>query len=474
MIPLFTLLISALQALVTSANWRKGLLFVLLIGVLQDPFRKLAPGIPAYYMLWAAALFGVVFFLAWSQRSLGRMGYLALGDRRLAFYGRLLLLLLLLHAVHAFLRWGSPVIPVLGMVFYMAPVIGLWVGMAYARSEVDIRRFLWFYALLYTMAVFTVYLSPDYKDIYPVLQEIGSFEGRELRIYDMGTVMYSYSGIFRVGETAAWHAATAAIFWIILAMRSPSLAFRILVAVLVVALVGAIFLTGRRKMLMSLSLFIVLFSAILIFMRGGGGKVVVMMVILGVIGSFGLQLLEKDQHSSLYMQRGATVFSGVEERVGTSIKLFYSAINRAQGVGLGVGVASQGGRYAGGGRPSVGGAGEAGIGQIVLEIGLLGLLLLVLLLWRLARRTWHLLLTLGNKNPSLQIYGAAFSAFILANVATYAVATQLYGDPFVLLMIGLTAGMLFRVLWESIRLYGERAVYANSPNPYAIRGVPAA
>lgn len=452
MIPILALMISGIQAMVAAVNWRNGLLLVLLVGALQDPFRKMAPGIPAYYVMWAAALFILVFASAWLGRSLGRMRYLALNDRRLAAAGRLLGLVLLVHAMHSLVRWGNPAIPVLGAMLYLAPLIGVWVGMAYARTETDIRRFLGFYAVLYTAAALTVYLSPDYKDAYPVLQEIGAFVGRELKIYDVGTMLYSYSGIFRVGEIAAWHAATAAVFWIILALRNPNIAFRVLVAALVVALVGVIVLTGRRKMLMALTLFVVLFIGLLVLMRGGGGRLVVPLMLVGIVGSFGFQLFEKDQHSSMYMERSVGVFSEVGERFATALNLMRSATYRSGGVGLGLGVASQGGRYGGGGGASVGGSSEAGIGLVVVEIGILGFVLLLWVLWRLARRIWSLLFAVGNRSPVVQLYGAAISAFLVANLATFTVATQLFGDPLVLMIIGLTAGFLFRVLWEGIAI----------------------
>ena len=41
---------------------------VLVIGVLQDVFRKLTPGVPAYYLVWGTATFGMVVAVAYRQR----------------------------------------------------------------------------------------------------------------------------------------------------------------------------------------------------------------------------------------------------------------------------------------------------------------------------------------------------------------------------------------------------------------------
>ena len=50
-------------------------------------------------------------------------------------------------------------------------------------------------------------------------------------------------------------------------------------------------------------------------------------------------------------------------------------------------------------------------------------------------------------------YAASFVAFLVANAATFAVATQVYGDLFVLIVLGLVTGMLFAVMMGGIRSY---------------------
>lgn len=453
---ILTLTITVAAFFVAALNWRSGLIAVLLVGLIQDPMRKLTPGAPGYFILWSLVIFGMVFLFAWQRKHVGKLGMLALGDKRLSLYARLLGVVILFQALHGMLRWESLALPVLGAIQYIAPLLGVLLGMAYARGERDIRRFLAVYAFFYVMAVLTVYLSPDYKDAYPVLQEIGFFTGHELKIYDVGTVLASYSGIFRVGEIAAWHGATASIFLIILAVRTPSLAFRLGVAIVVIAMIGAILLTGRRKMLMELSIFIALFFGLLSLMRGGGGKIVTLLLTLGVVGSFGLPFLEQDQHSSLYLERGTSVFGEALTRLSLARDLFLSAVMRSDGIGLGLGVASQGASHAGVNVTGIGGAGEAGVGKLVLELGLPGFILIVLLLYRLGRRSWTLLLGIDKRNHVLQHYSAAFAAFLLANVATFVVASQLYNDSLILLVIGVVTGMLFRVLIESLRLRNQK------------------
>ena len=143
-------------------------------------------------------------------------------------------------------------------------------GVAYANSERRITTYLTAYVLIMVPAALTVYLSLEYSDQWPILRDIGSFVGGELIIYDQGAALESYAGIFRTGEIAAWHAATAAAFLIMLATRNPSLAFRIVAGLVVVALVGTIILTGRRKMLMALTIFVAAAVGAAGLLRTGG------------------------------------------------------------------------------------------------------------------------------------------------------------------------------------------------------------
>jgi hypothetical protein len=310
-------------------------------------------------------------------------------------------------------------------------------------------------------AALSVYLSPALEEHWIVLQEVGEIFGGELIIYDVGTALESYSGIFRVGEIAAWHAATVAIFLIILASRDHSLGLRIGMGVLVVGLIGAILLTGRRKMLMTLTIFVVTQWALLTIFRRGGSRVVVTLLILGIFGSLGLALLDPSSDKGLYLQRGISVFDDAIERLLTAINLFSPAIPRSYGIGLGAGVTAQGSQHVGGVGVSAGGVGEAGIGKIVIELGLLGMIAVVVLIVRLSVRLFTNLKFLSQTSERLLYYSVSFIAFIVANLATFTVATQVYGDYFVLTIIGLVAGILFSVTLVAVRL--RSASLENTP-----------
>lgn len=443
----------------TLGDWRRGLIAILVVAVLQDVFRKLTPGVPAYYLLWTTVTFGMVFATAFVGGAVRSLRPLYLYDPRLKVAWGLFFLVVLAQAGHALVRWGNPQVPLLGLLFYFAPVAALLLGVAFASTERRITAFLTAYVLIMTPAALTVYLSLEFSDQWPILRDIGSFVGRQLVIYDVGTALDSHPGLFRVGEIAAWHAATAAAILIMLATRSPSLAYRIMAGLLVVALVGAILLTGRRKMLMALTIFVAVQWALLAFLHKGVNRQTLTLLVLGVVGSFALTLLdpqERTSESDLYFERGVTVFADVSGRFQTSLDLLQSAVSRSAGIGLGAGVSAQGTQYAGVVSGAVGGAAEAGLGKIVIELGIPGALVILWLLYRIARRLWEGLRLLAQASESLSYYAASFAALLIANIATFTVATQVYGDHAILILLGLVAGMLFSLAMAGIELRGVR------------------
>jgi hypothetical protein len=475
-------LVSAVFAAVTENNWRRGLVAFLLIVVLQDVFRKLTPGAPSYFILWSAAMFGVVFLAAFRRGLIRNISALYLRDSRLKAAWQLFFWLIVLQAVHAFVRWGSPLISLLGLIFYLGPVAALLVGVAYARSTWWIDRFLLAYVVIMAPSALAVFLSVEFADQWPVLRDIGTFTGTQLIIYDVGTILQSHPGLFRVGEFAAFHAATCVAFLSLLAIRNPGLGWRVVMAALVVALVGVIILTGRRKMLMTLVIFFGFQWIILLLLRKGVTRVTVTMLTFAVAGTLAFVVFGQDDvetEKSLYVERGLTVFESLGERLQTATNLATSAWYRSGGIGVGAGVGGSGARYAGGaGRGAVGGSSEAGLGMVVVELGAPGVLIISWLLYRLVTRFANGLRMLARTSTRLLIYAATFTALLIANAATFGVAAQLYNDLGVLIILGLLAGMLFRIVGYGIeadqvlrRLPARSSVLPGGAEPLPAAGM---
>ncbi len=447
MAPLIAAGISLIALLVTAQNWRAGFIFVLIAGLLQGPLRKLTPGVPAYYILWPAVLFLVVLFFAWQRRQLAPIRLLYLEDPGLRELWSLFGLLFFLQMAHAGVRW-SPLVPILGTVEYLVPLAAVLLGAGLARNPRRIFWYLRWYVFLMVPAALSVYLSVWYQDAWPILREVGAFVGKALIIYDMGTVMQSFSGTFRVGEIASWHAATGAVFLFILAFYRRRPAFWILVILLMLLLAGVILYTGRRKMLLALTLFLGLQALGLgLFYKGVGKWLILAVPLVGLALAPGF-LTEAPKQE--YVGRGLSVFTSADDRLETGLNLMRSAIIRSSGIGLGVGVYSQGVRYAGVDLSSaVGGAGEAGMGKLVLELGIPGVLLILFLGMRFVIVLLKLLRFLKRQGDSSLPLLIFLGSYLLTQGAVFSVATQLFGDPFVLINLGMMMGFFSVLLWRA-------------------------
>src|SRR5262249_5484780 len=132
-------------------------------------------------------------------------------------------------------------------------------------SESYLTRFLQFYVLCVSLALTTIYLQYVGYD-WPVFGEVGN----GLIIYDMGTGLRAYSGLFRSSEVAAWHAATVVCFIAILTMvrgMTPSRALLGGLFVLIVIALGV--MTGRRKFLIEIVVFTSVYATLLLYFGRG-------------------------------------------------------------------------------------------------------------------------------------------------------------------------------------------------------------
>jgi len=125
--------------------------------------------------------------------------------------------------------------------------------------------------------------------------------------------------------------------------------------------------------------------------------------------------------------------------------LMQSAFNRSSGIGLGAGSAAQGGRFAGIDQSKlVGGSSESGLGLLMVELGVPGLLAVGGLMFFVVRRMFTRLRQLHRANSRFFHYQVCLLSFLFANLMTFTVATQIYGDFFVLIILGTVAGFALR------------------------------
>ena len=446
MLILFFFILSA-SCVFSLVSRRHALIPLLLIGFIQDPFRKLVDGEPIFFIVTVATVFAVLMLKTISNVGLSRiwepfLNWVGYVHKPLTLF----VTLLLIQFLHSILRWGNVFVGLIGMVSYTAPLLAIIVGYYAVNNLTDIRNFMKVYISFGLLVAATVTLSFLGFEL-TAFQEVGV----GLKIYDQGTVLRSFSGIMRTGEIAAWHLATTICFMSIIYMTSTQKPPLLLVAVVILFLVLAIAFTGRRKMLMLISLFGVFYAFGFFYYRRALSVTTLLMssgVVLVLWGGFEFVFpSEYTPDLQNYLARSSSVYSGASSRFfELGLSPVHWAFERVGLLGGGLGIASQGAHFFQNTNVA-GGSGEGGLGKVMVELGLPGLVIIFWLMMAFTRYIFRCI-SLSSQSfvqPQLMPLVLGFSVFLLVNIMTFSVASQVYGDIFVLLMLGLVSGFLFAV-----------------------------
>lgn len=417
--------------------------YLLLIGFLQDPARKLIAGEPVYMTVLVGVVMGCVVLRKIVLNPVSLSEPFTRWSNSILLPLSLYLLVLLLQFVHALLRYDSFFIPALGSIFYLAPLLAISVGYSQFPSFERMRTFLTIFCGLAVLVSLTVILSFN-----NVQSDLFGEVGSGLVIYDQGVVLKAYSGLMRSSEIASWHMGACVCFLVILLVDKNSLPSLLIVLALAALIISAIILTGRRKMLVQILVFSALYLPMLRYYQGRlKTDYFIGIILIVVLGWFSSELIFTSMTFSefeLYLRRGSSVFGDVSDRFE---QLGVGSINWAyQRFGIfggGLGVAAQGAQHFGGSLAA--GAGEGGIGKLVAEIGLISLLLVVWLLYAIGDHINSCIKLVAQKLPNKLPIVIGVFCFLAANAPTFVVASQVYGDLFILTVSGLLLGFLFAI-----------------------------
>jgi hypothetical protein len=117
-------------------------------------------------------------------------------------------------------------------------------------------------------------------------------------------------------------------------------------------------------------------------------------------------------------------------------------INAGGFFGLGTGVGSQGTQHFSGGSVIAGGAAEGGLGKIVVELGVPGLLLVLIAMALVFRNVRRILDRMAAGDRTMLPLYLGMVAICGSNVPMFLGASQIYGDPFVLMLLGSFLGFV--------------------------------
>ncbi|RBP49178.1 hypothetical protein DFR28_104104 [Arenicella xantha] len=417
--------------------------YLLIIGFLQDPVRKLIPGEPVYMTVMVGAI--VVCALARlliTNRAIITEPF----DRwNASLYApvQVYLILIAIQFVHSLVRYGQPIIPLLGMIFYTAPLVAISIAYSQFDRFERVRVLLRMYCAFGAIVGLTVVLS-----FMGVESALFGEVGEGLTIYDQGTILKAYAGLMRSSEVAGWHLGASACFLLILLTEKSNFKTVAVTAAVILLLLTAIVLTGRRKMILQFVVFAALYFPFLRIYQRRAASGYFISVVVGGFFAFILFLtllpLLGGSQFELYLMRGSSVFgdaTGRFEELGMGSLGW--AINQFGVLGGGLGVAAQGAQHFGGALAH--GAAEGGLGKIVSELGVVSLALIAWLLYAMAMHVHKCLSLISQVLPDKLPFSVGVAVFAASNAPTFIVASQVFGDMFILLVIGLMVGFLFAI-----------------------------
>lgn len=460
------LLTSGLFGLVIAmSNWRMALLGTIVIGFVQDPLRKLVEGEPVYLVGLCAGAMILSMMGAISRHGPVSLKPLVAGDSTTRLVLILFIALVLLQAALCLVRFGSVPMAFIGVLSYLSPIPAIWLGYLFARDVADIRRLVTMYVVCSLIVVSGIYLARAgfESDLF---KQVGS----GLVVYDpLVGKLELHSGFMRAPEVAAWHAGAATCLLIVLAVNFRSALLRLVTPVGVLFFVAAGVLTGRRKMLVIVVAFVAIYMLFLYYYRERSGRRALVLVgaLSAAILSAALTFAPESTSIRPYVQRGQTVFQDVGERfTDLGLASVGWAIDRAGVLGAGAGVASQGSQhFVFEGMDDLRGAAEGGLGKIVLELGVPGLVLALLASVLVTRNLRRVLALAALYDHDLLKLALGMLALLAANVPVFIGASQIYGDPFVLILLGLMLGFILaipRILQlRAVRMNRESALRAS-------------
>ena len=439
-----------LSMTVALIDWRRGWLMAVVCGVLQDPVRKLTPGTPVAITLSVMVVYAMILFAA--LPALQRDGK-EFGKRFSNVYAATLLvsLFVVLAALRGLFTYGMGgwKAPALSLFIYCAPVPAVLLGYAYLQREEQLYKFFRYYAIITSIALIGTPL--EYFNV--PWRALGTVALSEAYIRHLpGLQIRLLSGFYRAPDVMAWHAATLTIIGLIMTLRGKMLrAWPWMIAI------GWGFLncllSGRRKAVYMVAVFVIIF--LWRYMRRlSVAQIVTFVVALSMVGLV-VQKIAQDEQSSVYARGTVTSRQEVLERLEGGM---VETIREFGLLGAGLGAATQGVQHVITEGGPVGWQ-EGGLGKLTVELGVPGLLAVVIFAFAIFR-TMMKISAHPDVSGSSQLIRCAIFGIIVANVVEFMASAQAYSDAVLTLMTAFFFGCMF-----ATAVLDERLAAAPAPAP---------
>lgn len=416
-------------------NWRWGIAAAILVGLIQDPLRKVMPGAPALMTMASLPIWGVAVASALlGSRHLIRQ-FLLNFPRLTNCLQAFALYLLIAAALSATYGEGSWKITLLGAALYLAAFCMVVVGWRFADSTHAMTPLLCFYAL--SVSVFLIGGPLEQMGWSERTMLIGTEAlGHVWVTHRVGEAVYMLSGFFRGPDIMGWHAIMCFMICMIMAVRTKGPWRFFWIGLGVWALLN-LWLCGRRKMLAMIPIFVGVLSLLVFHLRSTRRFVPVLGIFL-LVGGLAWQVVgpeEGDPVTSFYM----TLIDEWDERVVQhGFRAVLTTVEQAGFWGYGLGMSQQGVHNLNVDRPHT--WQESGPSKLFAELGVPGSILFMLL-GLVFLRTCYVIIQIHRESTGFLLYAGLF-AVLIANLASAIVSAQIYGDPFIVLFMSLLIGLL--------------------------------
>lgn len=440
-------------------DWRRGWLLVALCGVLQDPVRKLTSGTPVYVSFAVVALYGAILFGARYElsRHLGDFSrrFANIFTACFAFFVLLVIAGMNGLVTYGFDKWK---VPLVSLFTYCVPLIAAILGYAWLQREEMMYRWFRFYAALTSVALIGTLL--EWMRVPSRILGLVAFEGDYIR-HLPGIQIRLLSGIYRGPDIMSWHAAMLTSIAMAMALRTGR--GRHLVIWGSIAGWGFFncIIAGRRKAIY----FVVVFALAFLwryFGRVRNTQVVALIGVLLVLGGV-VRQIARGQETSIYARAAATTQSEITARLeGGALE----TLKQFGLMGAGLGTATQG-VYHLLGENAIGWQ-EGGLGKLAIEVGLPGILAILVIGW-MTLRVLLRLTRVPDVRGSSQFLRAMLFGLAAANISSFLASAQAFTDA----VLGLTAGFLVGCLFATAALDEKLVQSDEQPQTAPLSPLPA-
>jgi hypothetical protein len=435
-----------LSTAVAFLDWRRGWILAVLVGVLQDPARKLTGGTPVVMTMSIIAVYAMILLVTAERQRV------ELNDFSRRFSGMWLsfgafFICLLLAAVNGLVTFGIALYkaPLLSLFLYLAPLPAVMLGFMYLNREELLYRFFRLYAVVTSIALIgsvLEYLRYDWRVLGMVAQT-----GDYIR-HIPGVQIRMISGFYRAPDIMGWHAATLTCIAIAMVVRDGvrPRAWRWMLAA------GWGFyncmISGRRKAIYMVAVFAIVL--LWRYFRRLTTSQVVAFAMVGVVLTLVVHNLRSNEHSSAYAVGAETTREEVSQRLEGGMFL---TIDQFGILGAGLGTATQGVYHVLQNNHAVVNPydpppnlpstwQEGGLGKLAIELGVPGLVTAAFLIFA-ALRTMLRITAVPDLPETSQIGRVALFALVVANMANFMASAQAYSDPVLTLITCFFVGCLF-------------------------------